>query len=217
MPILETKVRSEKKANALRREGWIPAVVYGPTIETMSIMVDRRALQTLFSQITRSSRIELAVGDGGRAEKLDAFVKRIQYNPTTDEPIHIDFYHPDAQRPLRLYVPIKVVGEAPGVKSGGMLDVLFSTVRVHGLPRDIPGLITVDVSELEMGQAIRVRDIDFGGAEPMLSPDRAIVTVIAPRAIEEEEVEAEELGEEEALSVGEEAGEEEETDEEQAE
>lgn len=216
MLILETKPRPERKANALRREGWIPAVVYGPTIETTSVMVDRRALQALFAQITRSSRIDLSIGDSGKAKKLDVFVKRIQYNPTTDEPIHIDFYHPDVERPLRLYVPIRVVGEAPGVKSGGMLSVLFSTVRVHGLPRDIPSLITIDVSDLEMGQAIRVRDIDFGAVEPMLSPDRAIVTVLAPHAVEEE-AEAEELTEEEALSVGEEAGEEEETDEEQAE
>jgi large subunit ribosomal protein L25 len=217
MPILQTKLRPERKANALRREGWIPAVVYGPTIETVSVMVDRRALQTLFSQITRSSRIDLSLDDDGKSKKIDVFVKRIQYNPTTDEPIHIDFYHPDAKRPLRLYVPVKVIGEAPGVKAGGMLDVLFNTIRVHGLPKDIPSLITIDVGELEMGEAIRVRDLDFGGAEPMVSPDRAIVTILAPHAIEEE-VEEEELVEGEALSVGEETGEEEEgSDEEQAE
>ncbi len=207
MPILKTKLRSEGKANALRREGWIPAVVYGPTIETMSVMVERRALQELFSKITRSSRIDLSIGDHGKGKKLDVFVKRIQYNPVTDEPIHIDFYHPDVERPLRLYIPIKVVGEAPGVKAGGMLDILFNTVRVHGLPKDIPSLITVDVSGLEMGQAIRVRDIDFGSVEPMLPPDRAIVTVLAPHGVEE--VEAEEEAEEEAALLGEEVADEE--------
>ena len=204
MPTLNVKLRTEGKANALRRQGLVPGVVYGPTIESIPVIVDQRELRALFSKITRSSRIELSVSDHEKGKKLDVFVKSVQYNPVTDEPIHVDFYHPDVGHPLRLHVPIKIVGEAPGVKAGGILDVLFRTVRVHGLPKDIPHIIEIDVSNLGIGDAVRVRDIDFGNVEPLLAPERALVTVVAPRGLEEgpvgaaEEVTEEAAPEEEA-------------------
>lgn len=187
MPTLNAKLRTEGKANALRCQGFVPGVIYGPRIDSTSIIVDQRELRAMFSQITRSSRIELALGDDDQAKKFDVFVKSIQYNSVTDEPIHVDFYHPDPGRPLRLHVPIKTVGEAPGVKAGGILDVLFRTVRVHGLPRDIPHIIEIDVSQLEIGDAVRVRDVDFGAVEPLLPPERALVAVVTPRGLELEE------------------------------
>ena len=198
MSTLNVKLRTEGKANALRRQGLVPGVVYGPTIDSIPVVVDQRELRALFSKITRSSRIELSVSDHEKGKKLDVFVKSVQYNPVTDEPIHVDFYHPDIGHPLRLHVPIKIVGEAPGVKAGGILDVLFRTVRVHGLPKDIPHIIEIDVSNLEIGDAVRVRDIDFGNVEPLLAPERALVTVVAPRGLEEAPVGAAEEVTEEA-------------------
>lgn len=189
---LNTKLRPAGKAGALRREGLIPAIVYGPTMENISLVIERRDLRALFSQITRSSRIDLSISDHEQAETIDVFVKTVQYNAITDEPIHVDFYHPDAKTPFKLHVPIKVVGEAPGAKAGGVVNVLFDTVRVHGLSKDIPNLITLDISELDMGDGIRVRDVDFGGVAPLLSPERALVTIVAPRGIEVEEIEEEE-------------------------
>ena len=189
---LNTKLRPAGKANALRRQGLIPAIVYGPTMENIPIVIERRELHNLFSKITRSSRIELSISGYDQGDKIEVFLKRVQYNPITDEPIHVDFYHPDPETPLKLYVPVKVVGEAAGIKLGGFLNVLFDTVRVHGLSKDIPHLITLDVSELDLGDAIRVRDVDFGGVTPLLSPERAIVSVVAPRGMETEEEEEEE-------------------------
>ncbi len=185
MLTLNARLRTEGKANALRRQGFVPAVIYGPTIDSTPIIVEQKELRALFAKITRSSRIELSVSDHEKGKKLDVFVKAIQYNPITDEPIHVDFYHPDTGRPLRLHVPIRIVGEAPGVKAGGVLNVLFDTVRVHGLPQDIPPIIELDVSNLGIGDGIRVRDVDFGNVEPLLPPERALVTVVAPRGLEE--------------------------------
>lgn len=191
---LNTKLRPAGKAGALRREGLIPAIVYGPTMENIPLVVERRDLRVLFSHITRSSRIELSISDHEQAETIDVFLKTVQYNSITDEPIHIDFYHPDPETPLKLHVPIKIVGEAPGVKAGGVVNVLFDTVRVHGLSKDMLHLITLDISELNLGDAIRVRDVDFGGVTPLLSPERILVAIAAPRSVETEEV-----GEEEAM------------------
>jgi len=194
MHTLEVKRRPAGKANALRRDGFVPGVVYGPSIESTPIAIARKDLQSLFSEITRSSRIGLSVAGEDGAKEMDVFVKVVDYDPVTDEPKHVDFYHPDVGRPLKLHVPVRITGEAQGVKSGGILNVLFNTIRVHGLPSDVPHLITIDVTELELGESIHVRDIDFGGVEPMLPPERTLVTVIAPRGMEmsEEEAAAEE-------------------------
>lgn len=203
MPVLKAQPRKGETANALREQGYVPAVVYGPTIESMPIAIGDKDLQSLFSKITRSSRIDLSIKDGKKAKKLDVFVKEIQYNPITDTPVHVDFYHPDVGHPLKLHVPFKILGEAPGVKAGGVLNVLFRTILVHGLPKDIPPLVTADVSNLELGEAIRVRDVDFGEVEPLLPPERALATVVAPRRAEVVEVPEEEGLEEEAITEGE--------------
>ncbi len=207
MNTLEVKQRKAGKANALRRDGQVPGVIYGPSIESTPIAIARKDLQALFAQITRSSRINLAIAGEDGTKELDVFLKVVDYDPVTDEPKHVDFYHPDVGRPLKLSVPVKVTGEAQGVKSGGILNVLFNTIPVHGLPEDVPHLITIDVSELDLGESIHARDIDFGDIEPMLPPERTIVTVIAPRGMEmseEEEAAALEL-EEAELAEGEEA------------
>jgi len=191
MHTLRVSSRTAGKAGALRRQGFVPGVIYGPSIESAPVSIAKKDLQVLFSQITRSSRISLAVDGEGESRELDVFVKVVDYDPITDEPVHVDFYHPDIGAPLKLHVPVKVVGEAQGVKSGGILSVQFNTVRVHGLPEDIPALITLDVSDLDLGESIHVRDVDFGHVEPMLPPERTLVSVVAPRGVEIEEEEAE--------------------------
>ena len=204
MHTLEAKTRPSGKASVLRRQGVVPGVVYGPAIESTPIAIARRDLLVLFSQITRSSRITLNLQGDGKPREMDVFLKVIDYDPITDEPVHVDFYHPEAKRPLKLSVPTKITGEAKGAKSGGILNVQFRTIPVHGLPKDIPALITIDVSELEVGDSIHVSDLEFGKVEPLLPPERVIVTVIAPRSLVAEAAEAAETGEGEVEAAGEE-------------
>jgi large subunit ribosomal protein L25 len=168
--------------------------VYGPSIESTPITIGKKDLQILFSKITRSSLISLAI-QGEKSREFDVFLKVVDYDAITDEPLHVDFYHPDVESPLNLLVPVKVVGECKGIKSGGILNVQFNTIPVQGLARDVPALITIDVSGLDMGNSIHVRDLDFGNVEPMLPPERTIVTVIAPRGLLAGEAEAGEEGE----------------------
>ncbi len=190
------------KTGALRRAGFIPAVVYGPTIEATPIAIARRDLSALFAKITRSTRIELQFAKNGAGENIDVYIKTIQYNPITDQPIHVDFYHPEKGHPLKLNVPIKVVGESIGVKDGGgILDQLMETIPVLGQSGDIPALITIDVQELQIGEAIRVQEIDFGQTEPLLPPTRRLITILSPRRVEEVVVTEEEEEEKEEVSV----------------
>jgi len=194
MHTLEVRTRIAGKANAIRQQGAVPGVVYGPSIESTPIAIERTALQGLFAKITRSSRITLSIDAEGETREMDVFVKVVDYDPITDEPKHVDFYYPDAGRAVKLEVPVKITGEAQGVKTGGILNVLFNTIPVYGLPKDIPHLITIDVSDLDMGEGVHIHEIDLGEVEAMLPPERTIVTVIAPRGllVEEEEGEEEE-------------------------
>jgi large subunit ribosomal protein L25 len=196
MHTLQVKERPSGKVKELRRAGFVPGVVYGPSIESTPIAIGKKDLQVLFSNITRSSLIGLAI-DGG-AREFDVFLKVVDYDAITDEPLHVDFYHPDVNSPLNLEVPIRIVGECKGIKTGGILNVLFNTVQVHGLARNMPALITIDVSNLGLGDSIHVRDVDFGDVEPLLPPERTLVTVISPRGLM---VEAE-AGEEGAPAEG---------------
>ena len=212
MHTLEAKTRASGKAGALRRQGIVPGIVYGPAMESTAIAVARRDLLALFSHITRSSRITLKIQGENGSREMDVFLKVIDYDAISDEPVHVDFYHPEAKRPLKLSVPTKITGEAKGAKSGGILNIQFRTIPVHGMPKDIPHLIMVDVSDLDVGDSIHVSDLDFGKVEPLLPPERVIVTVIAPRSLVAAEAEAAVAGEEEieageAPAEGEEEGE----------
>jgi large subunit ribosomal protein L25 len=205
MHTLEAKTRASGKAGALRRQGVVPAVVYGPAMESTAIAVARRDLLALFSHVTRSSRINLKIQGENGLREMDVFLKVIDYDAITDEPVHVDFYHPEANRPLKLSVPTKITGEAKGAKSGGILNIQFRTIPVHGMPKDIPHLIMVDVSDLDVGDSIHVSDVDFGKVEPLLPPERVIVTVIAPRSLVAAEAEAAVAGEEGEAEGAEEA------------
>jgi large subunit ribosomal protein L25 len=194
MHTLQVQERPAGKARELRRTGFVPGVVYGPSIESTPITIGRKDLQVLFSQITRSSLISLAI-QGEKSREFDVFLKVVDYDPITDEPLHVDFYHPDVESPLKLQVPVKVIGECKGIKSGGILNVQINAIQVHGLARDVPALITIDVSDLDMGDSICVRDVDFGNVEPMLPPERTIALVIAPAGVLAAEGEEDELAE----------------------
>jgi len=212
MHTLEAKTRASGKAGALRRQGIVPGIVYGPAMESTAIAVARRDLLALFSHITRSSRITLKIQGENGSRDMDVFLKVIDYDSITDEPVHVDFYHPEANRPLKLSVPTKITGEAKGAKSGGILNIQFRTIPVHGMPKDIPHLIMLDVTDLDVGDSLHVSDLDFGKVEPLLPPERVIVTVIAPRSLVAAEAEATAAGEGEvaageAPAEGEEEGE----------
>ncbi|MEW5826616.1 MAG: 50S ribosomal protein L25 [Candidatus Bipolaricaulota bacterium] len=190
MHTLNATTRPGGKAEALRRRGVIPGVVYGPAMESTPIAVTRRDLQVLFSKITRSSQINLKIDASGKPQEMHVFLKAVDYDAVTDEPLHVDFYHPEAKHPLKLNVPVKITGESKGAKSGGILNVQFRTIPVRGLPKDIPHLFTIDVSELEVGDSVHVSELTFDKVEPLLPPERVLVTVIAPRSLVAETAEA---------------------------
>jgi large subunit ribosomal protein L25 len=176
--------RGKNEARRLRRDGQIPAVLYGGTTEgseTLPIAVDPKALlRILHSEAGVNTLISLSVGDGGGTKVL---VKEYQIEPISHQLLHADFYRVAMDRLIQVTVPIVIKGEARGVKQqGGILDFVNRDIEVEVLPGDIPENIEVDVSELMLGQSIRLRDVAMDVRwRPISEPDMMIVHVVAPK------------------------------------
>ncbi len=205
-PKVELKVSPRpvlgKKVKRLRREGIIPANVYGRALESVSIQVVRDDLVRVVRSAGRNEIVYLRL-DG--EEPRPTFVRQIQLNPVTDAILHVDFYQISLAEKVRIDVPLAMVGTAPAEQThGGTLLHSMDSIAVEGLPTDIPSVIDVDVSGLEeIDASIHVADLSVPAQVTVLSDPGMVVAKIAPPHVEKE-VE-EEVGEE--VLEGEEAAE----------
>ena len=185
---VEAAPRSERGKNAarrLRRGGQIPAVLYGEGGDAIALSLDARHIgQILHSASGHNTIFQVAVADGPRQS---AMVVDWQYDPVRGTLLHTDLKRIDLEKKLRVLVPLATHGDAKGVKTqGGLLEVVTREVEVECLPSDIPEHIVVDVAELEIGQAIRARDVKASDRYVVTSdPDRVLVHVVI---LKEEEV-----------------------------
>jgi large subunit ribosomal protein L25 len=181
----ENRTETGKNVNRrLRTRGLIPGVLYGAKREAVPLAVSPKEITTILrSKTGENTLFDLEIG-GSRRKVI---LKEFQVNPIKGNLLHADFYEVALDKPIEVSVHIEVTGTPVGVKvQGGLLDHVTREVEVSCLPSDIPEKITVDVSELEMGQAVRVSDLKVPDKVTMLSePDLVIVHVVAPRAEEE--------------------------------
>jgi large subunit ribosomal protein L25 len=180
--------RGKNEARRLRGAGRIPAVVYGAagleSADATPIAVDPKALlRILHSESGVNTLIGLSLDEGAETRVM---VKEYQVDPITHQLLHADFYRVAMDRLITVTVPIVLKGEARGVKQqGGLLDFVHRDVEIECLPSEIPENIEVDVSELLLGQSVRLRDlIEHVQWKPVSEPDTMIVHVVAPRAEE---------------------------------
>ena len=179
----------------LRAAGRIPAVLYGKGAESKAISIDPSALQRLLqgSGAGMNTLIELSV-DGTTRTVL---VKELQRDPVRGRPLHTDFYLVDLDQTVEVSVPIHLVGRPEGVELGGILDHPLREIELECLPRAIPESVDVDVSALQVGDSIHVRDLELPeGASVRTDGDLAVASVVAPVVVEEPEPEEPEEGEE---------------------
>lgn len=192
---LNTTLRTEKgkgAAKRLRREGLIPGVFYGPDVQPVPLSLDPKELEKALST-EYGSRVLLKLSISGYDKKKRiAMVKDIQIHPVTYRWIHADFYAIDLKREVEVEVPIKLVGVSPGVKMGGILEQIRRELTIKALPNNIPSVIEIDISSLEIGDSIHVDDISPENYTIVADSNFTIITVSAPEAeAEEEEVEEE--------------------------
>ncbi len=186
-----------KKVKALRREGVIPANVYGHALESVAIQISKDDLVHLLHSAGRNEIVYLHL-DGEEARPT--FLRQIQRNPVTDAILHVDFYQISLKEKVRMEVRLALVGTAPAEqKYGGTLLHSLDRIAVEGLPTEIPSVIEVDVSGLdEIDAAIHVRGLSVPDEITVLSDPEQVVAKVAPPQVEkepEEEVEEEVEGE----------------------
>lgn len=214
---IEAELRTETgkgAARRIRRSGLIPGVVYGRGNEPRSIKVDPLDIEKLLQS---NAIFDLTfVGEDG--EESTVIIKDYQKDVIKQNLLHVDFQFISMDEKITVSVPMRLEGEAVGVHDGGVLQHLLREIDIDVLPSDIPEEITIDISELEVGESLSVADLELSDTIDLITDsDEVIVTVVTPTELAEEDEEEEEeeflepevIGEEDE-EEGEEADEEEE-------
>ncbi|HEX5097641.1 MAG TPA: 50S ribosomal protein L25 [Acidimicrobiia bacterium] len=196
-PRTETGSRA---AGRYRREGLVPAVVYGLETEATSVTVNARELQRILSGASGANTLITLKVDGG--DKL-ALARQIHRHPVKGTLVHVDFVLVRADQEIAADVPIHLEGEAEGAKRGGLLEQLMFSIGITALPRDIPQSIAHDVSGMEIGDQLHVSDLVIpAGVTVTNDLDELVVQITQPRGMEEEEAAEGEAAEGEAPAEG---------------
>lgn len=201
---VEKRDLTGSKVKQLRREGFLPAVVYGPSTDSINIKVDAHQVEDLFYQVGETGLVNLKFDDQRMSERT-VMMKNPQYEPISGDLIHLDFYQVDLSQTVTVDVPIELSGVSPADKSGeGVLVQQMSEIEVEALPDGLPEKFIIDISSLEeVDDAVTVADLDYDSDKIDLHVEEdQIIAKIEPlmEEIEEPEPIAEEevlLGEEE--------------------
>lgn len=188
---VEASLRTDlgkKATKKIRKEGNIPCVIYGKN-EVVHFHTAQSAVRKLiytpevmFADIKIDGKVKTAT------------VKDIQFHPVSDLILHIDFYEVDDNTPIKIQIPIVVKGNSPGVKAGGKLKLNSRKITVKGLMSDIPDTFTVDITPLNIGDAIRIKNLKSDTLEFIDPKSNVVVIVASARGVAAED-EASEEGE----------------------
>ena len=185
----------KETSKKLRKQGMIPAIVYGPHFDPYPIAVKFSELESILHKYkgeTLLFNIEVSNGEGKR---IQAILKEYQIHPVTDKIIHIDFVAVKEGETITLDIPIEFTGRPIGLTRGGVLEILMHELTVECEPANIPDKIKVDISNLDVGDVLHVKDIEVPeGVKVVDDPEETVVTIVAE---EEETGEAAEAEEEE--------------------
>src|SRR5690554_5759504 len=166
-------------ARAARRAGEVPCVLYGPNQEPVHFQVSVLDLRPLI-YTAESHRVSVTV----EGESYDCITRHVDFDPITDVPAHVDFYALTAGQEVTLTVPVALVGDAAGVRAGGILSQILNELEIRCLPKDIPNQIELDISELEVGDSRHVSDLTVENVTILTDDSRTVVTITAPVAEE---------------------------------
>src|SRR5271154_336618 len=179
-----------KAVKAVRKSGRVPGVLYGKTkdkaVRSRPIEIDSKKLAALLQKSTSENvlvDVELTDAEGKKIDQHLALLLDVQHHPLKDYIIHIDLHEIAQDEILHAEVPVTSTGEPAGVKNGGgLLETMLRTIRVACLPRNLPELITVDVSHLEIGHSVHVRELKLPqGVTATNRPELPVYSVFAPK------------------------------------
>lgn len=200
MKVKERKEIGTRKVNNLRKEGWIPGIIYGHGEKSKPIMIAEEELKNTLHQLHSEATLITLDYEG---KNLQVLMREISRNPLTEKPVHVDFQHIHEDEEVSVHIVLDFQGKPLGVEEGGVLNIEHRDLIVRCLPKDIPENIVVDVSSLEIGDSIHIRDLGIPeGAKVEEDPSSTVVNILSPRKI------VEVAPAEEELLIGEEGAEE---------
>jgi large subunit ribosomal protein L25 len=189
------KVFGSADSRRQRRNGKIPAVIYGHQ-EPKGLLIDAHEFNTKFITVSESTIINLQL-DG---DSHDVLIRDYQEDAISGAITHVDFYEIERGKALRTNVGLHLTGAAVGIREGGILESFVHEVEVECLPKDLPESIEVDITNLELGHSVHVRDIVAASGVEILNPGDQVICAIAHKRVEVEAV-PEEVEEEAALEA----------------
>lgn len=161
-----------KKANkALRANGEVPCVIYGAGENVNFYVTEKDLMKLLYTPKVYLVNITI---DG---KSYKTAMREIQFHPVSDKVLHIDFYQVSEEKPVVMEVPVKLTGFAAGVKLGGKLIQVMRKLKVRAIPANLPDELVVDVTPLELGKSMKVKELGFEGFEIVNSPEVVVANV----------------------------------------
>ncbi|MEO6846158.1 MAG: 50S ribosomal protein L25 [Chthoniobacterales bacterium] len=187
---LSARLRSDRGSNAVKKvrsRNSVPAIIYGSKLKAQELEIDRKEIDRLLSKaIGENLLVDLQIDEAGKTVNRLALIQEVQHHPLKDIILHVDFHAISADEKITTEVPIEAVGEADGVKNfGGILEHNIRSLEISCLPKDLPSVITVDVSSLKIGDAIHVKDLPLpAGVTAITEADLTVFHVGEPTVAE---------------------------------
>jgi large subunit ribosomal protein L25 len=177
-----------RKVNTLRKEGLVPAELYGHGIENIHLSVDAKKLEEVYDESGESVMVNLVI-DADAGKKRPIIINDLALDPVTDEILSADFYQVRLDEKITVYVPIIFTGVSGAVKDeGGILVKAMQEIEVEALPNDVPKEIVVDISKINhIGESIHISDMDIASNIEVLVDAETVIATVTEKASEEEE------------------------------
>jgi large subunit ribosomal protein L25 len=185
--IKRTKTGKET-AKKLRKHGFIPAIIYGPGTEPIPIAIKFNEFERVMHRFKGEMLLFNLEIKNGETFNKQAILKDYQIHPVTDKVIHVDFLAIHEGKPISVDVPLEFIGRPVGIPKGGILEIHMHELTVECLPSQIPDKITVDISPLDLGDVLHVKNIKVPeGVRVLDDPEETVVTIVAEEKGEESE------------------------------
>lgn len=176
----KSRATGKKAAKLIRREGLVPGVYYSKGEENISILADTRSMRPIV-YTAQTKIIKLKVDD--KPEVYDCVLKHITFDPITEKITHFDLLGLKPGQKISVDIPFVLIGQSVGVRAGGLMQQTIHKIKVKCLPSEIKESFEINVSHLEIGKSIQLKDVDLGNVEYELSPEAVICHVSAPRVV----------------------------------
>ena len=181
MKVKDRKELGTREVKNLRKEGWIPGIIYGHGEKSRPIMIKEEELKNVLHSMHSEATLLNLDHEG---KKLQVLMREISRNPLTEKLLHVDFQHIHENEEINVHVILEIEGKPKGVEEGGILNIEHRDLIVRCLPKDIPEKIVVDVSDLAIGHSIHIKDLEIPeGIKVEADPSETVVNILSPRKL----------------------------------